>query len=193
MVEAALNVAAEQVIEHDATGAVPTRDGQPRARRRAAGRVPGRGRRRVGGARRRRRRAVGGAGRRARRSDAGRRPRPGPRRRPADGPRPHRPVDLGRGCAGRDAEDAVERLQAAGVPAEVVVHPRDDLGQPAAAPPWAVRGRAPPPHRRPRAAHAAVPAVGRRPVAAPPLPHPRPAQRRDARPRSASVPTSSPP
>ena len=96
MVDAALNVAAEQVIEYSAYGALLERDGQPRTDGGAAEPVPHqrdrrvRPRRLLGGRGRRHRRAVGRPVRRARAAGLGDRSRAGDRCGAARTPRRHR-------------------------------------------------------------------------------------------------------
>ena len=174
MVDAALNVAAEQVVEHSAYGALLERRREPRADRRPAEPVPhGRRRRRraarrLGRDRRRDRRSVAGPPRRARSPRVGDGPGADDRGRTATAPRRHRPppvelvrrperrrdrrLPLGRGRPGREGDAAARAADLA--PAAV---------------PRLLRGGRPSRHGNRPAQHPAVPVLTRpRPV--PPSP-----------------------
>ena len=133
MVGGALNVAAEQVIEHAAYGVLLDRDGNrgpaaaPQNCYATSDDDPDLRPAPLGGDRRRHRRAVGvrcGA------RSAIRRGRPSPSFASAGrSSRGARPIDahLAAWCAGRTAADVVDALVAVGVPAAVVVHPSAHL------------------------------------------------------------------
>ena len=129
MVDAALNVAAEQVIEYSAYGALLERAGNrgPAAAPQNLYRtneIDEFGRARLlGRDRRGDRRAVGGAARGARAAGLG--DGPGARRpqRAARAPRPHRRAPRRRGVRQRTGDEIVERLWDAGVPVAKVMQP----------------------------------------------------------------------
>ena len=148
MIEAALNAAAEVVVEYGASGTELTRNGNRGPVRRSAERLPVRGRRAVDRDRRRNRRAVG-------RAAAPRWAIPSGRANPdfanASGRRATQDAidaHIAAWSADQDAADLAERLAAAGVPAGVVVDARDIARQPAAPAPQLLRDGAPPDQRR---------------------------------------------
>ena len=191
MVDAALNVAAEQVVEHSAYGALLGRDGNrgptaaPQNLYLTADADERRRPRRLGGDSRRHRRPVAGSARRARSARHGRWTplwplRPGVASH-------HDEIDdhLSRWCGERSGDEIVDCLWGADVPVAKVLQPHEQATIAPAAVPRLLRGGRPAAHGDGPAQHRAVPLLTRpQPVPPPPRPVAGRAHRRGAaRPR----------
>ncbi len=107
-----------------------------------------------------------------------------PALRTAEGRRTHHDMldkHLGVWTSERTAEETVASLSAAGVPAEVVIAGAGRAPQSPVTGARHLRERGPPGHRVPSGAHPAIPVRPRGRLAARPVSHARPAQRRGAR------------
>ena len=153
MVDAALNVAAEQVIEHSAYGALLERAGNrgptaaPQNLYQRAGHRRVRPRRQLGRDRGRDRRAVGGAARGARTTRRGRWIRRWRPRRAAGRTTTRSTTHCRRGAGLASGDEIVERLWAAGVPVAKVMQPHRQTELPQLAVPRLLRGGGPSGHR----------------------------------------------